>query len=213
MNSHAIVATGDSRSFPPGDSFLTTAGTFDAPVLILIGHPRFAPDPARTAILVELDLECLGTHTGEGNGDEGSNAVGFARYRNGDDPPSQLIELVHQPRTTPEAIAVAKAVFEAAGFTVVSCSDGAGRIIDRLVRPKYNAALRFLDEGLATAIDMDLTCRMGLGYPDGPIERVLRGDLARHHDITRALFDIYGTPAYAPARRSVVAASRRDRDR
>ena len=104
-------------------------------------------------------------HTGEAAGEEGSNVLGFARYRNGSDAPSPLIELVRQPNTKPEAIAAARAVFEAAGFTVVVCADQAGRIVDRLVRPKYNAALRFLDEGLATAKDMDLTCRLGLGYP------------------------------------------------
>jgi 3-hydroxybutyryl-CoA dehydrogenase len=56
---------------------------------------------------------------------------------------------------------------------------------------------------------MDLTCRLGLGYPDGPIELVVRGGLAYHYDISRALFEIYGTPAYAPARRAAVAAVRR----
>jgi 3-hydroxybutyryl-CoA dehydrogenase len=210
---HAIIAFGESRSFPAGDDFLE--GSYDeaaADVLVLLGQPRYHPDPARVAILIELGTECLGVHTGEASGQEGSNAIGFARYRNGDDPPSPLVELVRQPNTDPVALKTARALFEAAGLTVVECNDQAGRIIDRLVRPKYNAALRFLDEGLATAADMDLTCRMGLGYPDGPIERVVRGGLAAHHDITRALFETYGTAAYAPARRAVVSARRRDRN-
>ena len=103
-------------------------------------------------------------------------------------------------------------MFEAAGFTVVVCSDQVGRIIDRLVRPKYNAALRFLDEGLATAKDMDLTCRLGLGYPDGPIERVERGGLAYHHDVTTALFAVYGRGGLrAGAPRAGGQAARRER--
>lgn len=203
---YAIRQSGESRSFPPGDPFLAGAAD-EADVLILIGAP-FAPDEARTAVLVELDTECLGVHTGEACGIEGSNALGFARYRNGNAPPSPLVELVRQPNTAQSAIDAARAVFEAAGLTVVVSADQAGRIIDRLVRPKYNAALRFLDEGLATAKDMDLTCRLGLGYPDGPIERVEHGGLARHHEITKALFDVYGTSAYAPARRAVVAKMR-----
>jgi 3-hydroxybutyryl-CoA dehydrogenase len=203
---YAIRQSGESRSFPPGDAFLAGASE-DADVLILIGVP-FAPDETRAAVLIELDTECLGVHTGEACGIEGSNAVGFARYRNGNAPPSPLVELVRQPNTAESAIDAARAVFEAAGLTVVVAADQAGRIIDRLVRPKYNAALRFLDEGLATAKDMDLTCRLGLGYPDGPIERVEHGGLARHHDVTKALFDVYGTSAYAPARRAVVAKMR-----
>ncbi len=208
--SYTVELHGESRSFPPGDPFLAGASEGGA-VLVLLGTPVLAPQPDRTAILVELGTECLGVHTGEASGEEGSNVLGFARYRNGDDPPSNLIELVRQPRTAPDAIVTARTMLEGAGLTVVVCSDSAGRIVDRLVRPKYNVALRFLDEGLATAADMDLTCRMGLGYPDGPIERVTRGGLAVHHDATRALFDVYGTPAYAPARRAVVAATRRDR--
>lgn len=207
--SYAIIQTGESLSFPAGDAFLTGAAG-DAEIVIHLGNHLGTPhaDASKAAILVELGTECLGVHTGESMGGEGSNVLGFARYRNGADEPSRLIELVRQPSTRPESIVAARAMFEAAGFTVVVCSDQAGRIVDRLVRPKYNAALRFLDEGLASASDMDITCRLGLGYRDGPIERVERGGLTYHHDVTSALFEVYGTPAYAPARRAVVAKQR-----
>jgi 3-hydroxybutyryl-CoA dehydrogenase len=212
---YAIVQLGDSRSFPQRDAFVSGASQH-AEVVIYLGAfqlsaPPFQPDGAKRALLVELDVECLGVHTGERAGEEGSNVIGFARYRNGEDAPSNLVELVRQPNTQQAAIDAARQVFEQAGFEVVVCSDQAGRIIDRLVRPKYNAALRFLDEGLASAKDMDLTCRLGLGYRDGPIERVERGGLARHYQITEALFATYGTPGYAPARRSVVAMQRKEK--
>ena len=203
---YSISQRGESRSFPAGDAFLGAASA-DGEVKLHLGTPLTADD-TKAAVLVELGIECLGVHTGESSGEEGSNVLGFARYRNGSDAPSQLIELVRQPHTKPEAVAAAKAVFEAAGFAVVICTDQVGRIIDRLVRPKYNVALRFLDEGLATAKDMDLTCRLGLGYPDGPIERVVRGGLACHHDVTAALFAVTGAAAYAPARRAAVAKQR-----
>jgi 3-hydroxybutyryl-CoA dehydrogenase len=203
---YRINQRGESRSFPPGDAFL--AGSSEtAEVTVHLGT-SLEMDDAKAAVLVELGTECLGVHTGEASGTEGSNVLGFARYRNGRDAPSQLIELVRQPNTRPESIAAARAVFEAAGFAVVVCSDQVGRIVDRLVRPKYNTALRFLDEGLASAGDIDLACRLGLGYPDGPIERVERGGLAYHHDVTTALFAVTGAPAYAPARRAVVAKQR-----
>lgn len=203
---YEIHKSGESRSFPEGDAFLEGASE-SADIAIYIGVP-FKADDTKAAILVELGTECLGVHTGEASGTEGSNVLGFARYRNGDDAPSGLIELVRQPATPDSAVDAARAMFEAAGFAVSVCADQAGRIIDRLVRPKYNDALRFLDEGLATAADMDLTCRMGLGYPDGPIERVERGGLARHYDVTKALHDIYGTPGFAPGRRASVAKAR-----
>ena len=203
---YVIKKKGESRSFPEGDAFLEGASS-EGDIVLHLGTP-FKVDVKKTAVLVELETECLGKHTGENMGREGSNVLGFARYRNGEDPPSNLIELVRQPMTEDEAIAAALTMFEAAGLEVAVSSDQAGRIIDRLVRPKYNAALTFLDEGLATAEDMDLTCRLGLGYVDGPIERLERGGLARHFDVTKALFDVYGTSAFAPGRRATVAKQR-----
>lgn len=198
--SFSVKTAGASRSFPDGMNGDSDAGD----VTIHLGG-GYVADASKKAVLVELDTECLGVHTGEDSGKEGSNAVGFARYRNGNDAPSNLIELVRQPNTDETAIDAARAIFEVAGFDVVVCKDLAGRIVDRLVRPKYNDALRFLDEGLASAEDMDKTCCMGLGYPDGPIERVTRGGLARHYDVSKAIQDMTGLPGYAPARRAVVA--------
>ena len=206
---YAIVSRGESRSFPEGDAFLAGAASIKQAEVVLYLGERHAEDPSKAAILVELGAESLGVHTGEALGGEGSNVLGFARYRNGADAPSPLVELVRQPQTPDGALADARLVFEAAGLTVVVCADQAGRIVDRLVRPKYNAALRLLDEGLASARDLDLTCRLGLGYPDGPIERVERGGLAYHPEVSAALFEAYGAAAYAPARRAQVAAVRR----
>lgn len=205
----AFNRSGPSRSFPDGDPFLDGAvDARSADIVLYCGVP-VQPDDGKAAILVELGTESLGVHTGEDLGREGSNIVGFARFRNGGDPPSPLVELVRQPATRESALAAARALFEAAGLTVVVCADQPGRIIDRLVRPKINAALRFLDEGLATQPDMDLTCRLGLGYPDGPIERADRGGLAHHYAVTQALFETFGTPAYAPPRRALVANRRK----
>ncbi|MDP2409769.1 MAG: 3-hydroxyacyl-CoA dehydrogenase family protein [Pseudolabrys sp.] len=204
---YAIQKKGDSRSFPPGDIFLAgTVAADDADVALYLGLPPVA-DLRKKAVLVELTTECLAEHVDEADA-ASTNVLGFARYRNGEDAPSKLVELVRLPVTEAAAVDAAKAVFEAAGFTVVVCADQPGRILDRLLRPKYNAALRFLDEGLATAQDMDTTCKLGLGYPDGPIERVTRGGLRHHHDVTRALFETYGTAAYAPPRLAVAAAKR-----
>ncbi len=205
---YTLLQQGKSRSFPTDDPFLH-GNRDEGEVAIYLGAPHVL-DESKAAILVELGTECLGVHTGEAEGEEGSNVLGFERYRNGNDPPSPLIELVRQPNTPESAVAAARAVFEGAGLTVAVCADHAGRIIDRLVRPKYNDALRLLDEGLASAADMDLTCRLGLGYRDGPIERVARGGLAYHHDVCAALFEITGTAAYAPARRAIVAKAREE---
>jgi 3-hydroxybutyryl-CoA dehydrogenase len=204
---YVFQKTGPSRSFSEDDAFLRGQSAADAAEVIIYSGSRFKPDPRKAAILIELQDECLGEHVDDRD-PTCSNALGFARYRNGDDLPSKLIELVRHASSSEAAIAAARELFTAAGLEVVVCSDQAGRIINRLAIPKYNVALRFLDEGLASQADMDLTCKLGLGYPDGPIERVVRGGLANHFRISKALFEAYGTPAYAPPRRAIVAFKR-----
>lgn len=211
--SHRVIQTGDSRSFPEAHPFLDAASA-SGDVLVLTGtgagrvFAEVADKAAHTAILIELGAECLGVHTGENRGEEGSNVLGFARFRLGDAKPSDLIEIVRQPNTAPEALTAARALFEASGLKTAVCGDFPGRIVDRLVRPYYNAALGRLDAKLATASDMDLTLKLGLGYPEGPIELLERTGLAAHHDVTAALHEALGNPAYAPARRAQVAKAR-----
>ena len=73
------------------------------------------------------------------------------------------------------------------------------------MRPYYNAALRRLDEGLASANDMDMTLRLGLGYPEGPIALLNQTGLHHHFEVTRDLYEQLGQEAYAPARRARTA--------
>jgi 3-hydroxybutyryl-CoA dehydrogenase len=209
--SHSVIDTGDSRSFPAPHALIQGA-TADGEVTLIIGKDAgrmFAPMKNRKAIVLELGTECLGVHTGESRGREGSNVLGFARFRLGDSAPTNLVELVKQPCTDPAALAAAKQVFESAGLAVAVCNDFPGRIVDRLIRPYLNAALRRLDEGLGSADDMDTTLRLGLGYPEGPIALLERTGLAAHFDITQALYEALGDPAYAPARRARVAHMRK----
>ena len=210
---YQIIRAGKSRSFAD-DHPLIAGGKDGGQVVVVVGadagaaFSRLKEIGAKTAVLVELGTECLGAHTGENRGEEGSNVLGFSRFRLGDAPASDLVELVRQPRTTLAAIDAARAVFERHGLKVALCGDFAGRILDRLIRPYYNAALRRLDEGLATASDMDTTLKLGLGYPEGPIELLERTGIAHHYDVTQALYEAYGDPAYAPARRARVAKQR-----
>jgi 3-hydroxybutyryl-CoA dehydrogenase len=213
---YTIIDAGGSRSFSAEHALIRSAAK-DGAVAIIIGTPvgpaldALKDRDSKTAVLVELGIECLGVYTGENRGEEGSNVLGFARFRLGDGEPSNLVELVRQPRTSEAALAAAKQIFEAAGLQVAVCGDFAGRIIDRLVRPYYNAALRRLDEGLATAGDLDTTLKLGLGYPEGPIALLERTGLARHFDVTQALYEACGEPAYTPARRARVAKQRQSK--
>lgn len=210
---YTVIDTGASRSFPAAHA-LTRDAAAEGEIVLVIGAEvkrglaRIKDRDTRTAVLVELGTECLGVYTGETRGTEGSNMLGFARFRLGEREPSNLVELVRQPNTAPAALAAAKGLFESVGLAVAVCNDFPGRIVDRLIRPYLNAALRRLDEGLASADDMDTTLRLGLGYPEGPIALLERTGLAAHFDVTQALYEALGDPAYAPARRARVAKQR-----
>lgn len=214
--SYIIIASGESRSFPTSHAFLAQAHA-SGPGLIFIGSGAGDAFRAHAGVseaafvAIELGTECLGVHTGESRGQEGSNVVGFARFRLGDAAPTDLIELVRQPGTPDRVLQQAREAFAAAGLTAVVCNDFPGRIVNRLVRPYYNAALRRLDEKLATAEDLDKTLCLGLGYPEGPIALLERTGLDDHFAVTSALYEALGQDDYAPARRARVAAERKRR--
>lgn len=205
-----VVDIGGSRSFETGHAFLRGASS-DGPIVVYVGKDagsRYVPDASKTAIVLELGMECLGVHTGEAPGAGASNVLGFSRFRLGELAHSNLIELVMQSNTTEVAADAARKMFVEAGFEVSLCKDFSGRIIDRLIRPQFNEALRALDEGIATGADIDLTVQTGLGYSKGFIDLLYKSGLEHHYDATKALFEVYGQPAYAPARRAVVAKQR-----
>ena len=210
---YCVIDTGGSRSFPAPHAFLSSAAAEGEVVAILgcnvdTALAALGDRISKEAILLELTTECLGVHSAGCGGEDDSNVLGFARFRLGNSEPSNLVELVRQPCSREPAVRAAKHVFERAGLKVAVCNDFPGRIVNRLVRPYFNAALRRLDEGLATAADLDLTLRLGLGYPEGPIGLLEQTGLADHGAVTQALYEALGDPAYFPARRAQVAMQR-----
>lgn len=199
-----VIMTGQSRSFP-GDapamegSGTVLAGTVTADAILA------AASGDGDFVAVELGNECLGHHVGLDADPALARVVGFARFRLGTAEPSNLIELVSTDWTDKAALDAAKAAFEAGGFKVACCADRPGRIVNRLIRPYFNAVLRRLDDGLATAADMDKTLMMGLGYPEGPNALLGRTGLVDHYEVSAALQEALGDSDFAPARRAQVA--------
>jgi 3-hydroxybutyryl-CoA dehydrogenase len=212
-----VISKTNSRSFPGGLESVSGSSEDNGRILVLLGQEVGWSLTSKEelaifdTVLVELDQECLGTYTGESFGEEGSIILGFSRFRLGDDPPTNLVELVRQPNTPPTAIAAARRYFQTLGLTVAICSDVPGRILNRLLRPYFNSVLRRLDEGLATAADIDRTLKLGLGYPEGPISLLSRSGLDDHYRVSAALYTSLGHPGYVPARSAQVSHSRKQR--
>lgn len=202
---YSITWAGTSQSFPDGHPFVEGAGA-GGQCRVYLGEAagrQYVADrgtlDAATIVAIELKDECLGVYT-DGMLPAPGSVFGFARFRLGKAAPTQLVELV-TPRDFDEtALASLKVLFENAGLVVATCNDFPGRIVNRLVRPYYNAVLRRYDEKLATAEDLDTTLKLGLGYPEGPLALLNRTGLAEHADTSQALYEALGDPAYKPAR-------------
>lgn len=208
---YEIHRKGESRSFPAEHPFLD--GVFaEADIAVLLGG-RAEGLIAGTGldlstykcVAVELGDESLAFHTGGCEKPESSNVVGFSRWRLGRSAPSNLIELVAEKGTKASAVSAAREIFLQAGFEVSDCADRIGRIVDRLIRPHFNLALRAIDDGLAEPDDLDECLKLGLGYRKGILAPLQASDIALHHDVTASLFHVYGQPQYAPPRQAVVA--------
>lgn len=218
MTSYSVLQAGPSTSFPQSHALLANASSEGAGLVIAGADAGAAYEAQPTPgnfhfVAIELGNECLSVHVGEQLAAPPCNVVGFARFRLGNAEPTQLVEIVTQPNTTAAALAAARAVFEAAGLKVAVCSDVPGRIVNRLIRPVYNALLRRLDERLASAADLDKTLCLGLGYPQGLLALLEHTGLDHHCEATTSLYHALGDPAYLPARRAQVAYARTHRKR
>lgn len=85
-------------------------------------------------------------------------------------PAMRLVEVVHTVATAPDVVATAVEVARAVGKHPVTCGDRAGFIVNALLFPYLNDAVRMLSENYATADDIDLAMKAGCGYPMGPFE-------------------------------------------
>ncbi|MDI5942075.1 3-hydroxybutyryl-CoA dehydrogenase, partial [Micromonospora sp. DH15] len=85
-------------------------------------------------------------------------------------PARPLVEIVRTIRTGEEATATARAVCATLGRTAVVCGDRAGFVVDALLFPYLNDAVKMLEAGYATVDDIDHAMKLGCGYPTGPFE-------------------------------------------
>jgi 3-hydroxybutyryl-CoA dehydrogenase len=80
----------------------------------------------------------------------------------------------------------------------VVVKDRPGFLLDALFRPYLNDVIQELDDGLATAEDIDVALQLGLGYRVGPFALLDRMGLDAHLRTTRAIFDATGDRRFAP---------------
>lgn len=116
-------------------------------------------------------------------------------------PPPQgnrLIEVVRGVDTAPAALNRAAEFCRGLGKEPVVVKDSPGFIVNYLFAPYLNQALEAFDQGLASKEDLDTALRLGLGYPQGPLELINQLGLDEHLQLTQALHRRLGDQRFAP---------------
>ncbi len=111
----------------------------------------------------------------------------------------KLVEVVSTISTAPDVAATAHAVCQRLGKHAVSCSDRAGFIVNALLFPYLNDAVKMLEAHYATADDIDAAMKVGCGYPMGPFELLDVVGLDVSLAIERELYTEFREPGFAPA--------------
>ena len=125
-------------------------------------------------------------------------------------PMMSLVEVIAPLTASAETVAASKAFAEACGKTPVEVKDRAGFIVNALLFPYLNNAVRMLESGTATAEDIDAAMKGGCNFPMGPLALLDLVGLDTSVAILDALYEEFRDPNFAavPALRRMVSAGK-----
>ncbi len=123
-------------------------------------------------------------------------------------PAMSLVEIVRPITASDETIATAVAFAEACGKDAVEVLDRAGFVVNALLFPYLNNAVKMWEQGTASIDDIDTAMQGGCNFPMGPFALLDLVGLDTSLAILEALYAEFRDPNYAPAttlRRKVAA--------
>jgi 3-hydroxybutyryl-CoA dehydrogenase len=109
-----------------------------------------------------------------------------------------LIEVVRAITTSDETVGFYRGFGAVLGKTTVLSKDRAGFIVNMLLIPYLNGAVRMLDEGFATREDIDTAVSLGLAHPMGPFRLLDLIGLDTALFVATVLFEEFKEPLFAP---------------
>jgi 3-hydroxybutyryl-CoA dehydrogenase len=114
-------------------------------------------------------------------------------------PMMPLVEVVRCITTSADTVEAARGFAEACGKNPVLVRDQAGFIVNALLFPYLNNAVKLLDAGVASRDDIDAAMKGGCNFPMGPLELLDLVGLDTSLAIIEALYAEFRDPNYAPA--------------
>jgi 3-hydroxybutyryl-CoA dehydrogenase len=123
-------------------------------------------------------------------------------------PMMSLVEIIRPITASDETVAAARAFAESCGKSPVEVKDRAGFIVNALLFPYLNNAVRMLENGTASRDDIDEAMKGGCNFPMGPLALLDLVGLDTSLSILDALYDEFRDPNYAavPRLRRMVTA-------
>ncbi|MEJ5255345.1 MAG: 3-hydroxybutyryl-CoA dehydrogenase [Acidimicrobiales bacterium] len=123
-------------------------------------------------------------------------------------PMMSLVEIVRPLTASDETIERAREFATACGKTPVEVKDRAGFIVNALLFPYLNNAVRMLENGTASRDDIDAAMKGGCNFPMGPLALLDLVGLDTSLAILDALYEEFRDPNYAaqPLLRRMVSA-------
>jgi len=110
----------------------------------------------------------------------------------------KLLELVRAHQTSDGALAAARAAGERMGKQVIVVKDHPGFASSRLGIALGMEAIRMLEEGVASAEDIDRAMELGYGHPMGPLKLTDLVGLDVRLAIAEYLYGELGNPSFRP---------------
>jgi 3-hydroxybutyryl-CoA dehydrogenase len=123
-------------------------------------------------------------------------------------PAMKLVEVVRPLTASDETIAAVIAFATTCGKDAVEVKDRAGFIVNALLFPYLNNAVRLAESGTASMESIDIAMRGGCNFPMGPFALLDLVGLDTSLAILDALYEEFRDPNYAaaPALRRLVSA-------
>jgi len=113
-------------------------------------------------------------------------------------PVMKLVEVVRTISSSDETIETVRQFALSLGKTPVLAKDTAGFIVNFLLIPYLLAAIRMLENGMASRDDIDTAMKLGCGYPMGPFTLLDYVGLDTTMWAAEAIYFEYKDPLYAP---------------
>ena len=113
-------------------------------------------------------------------------------------PVMKLVEVVRTIDTSQETFDTAFAFARSVGKEPIACKDRSGFVVNLLLVPYLLAAIRAVENGVASIEDIDKGMTLGCGHPMGPLTLLDFVGIDTTYYIANIMFDEYREPQYAP---------------